>query len=158
MALAMGYQPFAGFNYGAKNYERLKKGMKITLVYTTALALFFVGVFALAGRGIIALFINDSKTVAAGSTFLHAFLFGLPVMGIQMTIMVTFQALGKPVLGMIVSLGRQCLFYIPLLWMLNHFFGFQGFVFSQPLADIATTVIALFLVRGLLKELKHHEK
>ncbi|AEF85134.1 Na+-driven multidrug efflux pump [Treponema primitia ZAS-2] len=158
MALAMGYQPFAGFNYGAKNYGRLKKGMKITLVYTTALALFFVGVFALAGRSIIALFINDAQTIAAGATFLHAFLFGLPVMGIQMTIMITFQALGKPVLGTIVSLGRQCLFYIPLVYVLNHFSGFEGFVYSQPLADIATTVVALILVSGLLKELKHHEK
>jgi putative MATE family efflux protein len=158
MALAMGYQPFAGFNYGAKNYARLKKGMKITLAYTTALALFFVGMFILAGRGIIALFINDAETVTAGTTFLNAYLFGLPVMGIQMTIMVTFQALGKPVLATIVSLGRQCLLYIPLVYVLNHFGGFQGFVFSQPIADIGTTVVALFLVRGLLRELKHHEK
>jgi putative MATE family efflux protein len=158
MALAMGYQPFAGFNYGAKNYARLKKGMVITFLYTTALALFFVGGFALAGRSIIALFINEPQTISAGATFLRAFLFGLPVLGIQMTIMVTFQALGKPVLGMIVSLGRQCLFYMPLLYVFNHFWGFEGFVFSQPVADIATTVVALLLVRGLLKELKHHEK
>jgi Na+-driven multidrug efflux pump len=75
-----------------------------------------------------------------------------------MTIMVTFQALGKPVLGAIVSLGRQCFLYIPLLYTLNHFWGFEGFVFSQPLADIGTTVVALFLMRGLLKELKHYEK
>jgi putative MATE family efflux protein len=158
MALAMGYQPFAGFNYGSKNYTRLKKGMKITLVYTTSLALFFVVVFVLAGRGIIALFINDAETVAAGAAFLNAFLFGLPVMGIQMTIMVTFQALGKPILGTIVSLGRQCLFYIPLLYVFNHFWGFRGFVFSQPVADIGTSVVAVFLVLGLLKELHHHEK
>jgi putative MATE family efflux protein len=157
MALAMGYQPFAGFNYGAKNYARLKKGMKITLLYTTALALFFVGVFALAGRGMIALFINDAKTITAGVTFLHAFLFGLPVMGIQMTIMVTFQALGKPVLAAIVSLGRQCLLYIPLVFVFNHFGGFEGFVFSQPVADIGTTVIALFLARGLLRELRYEK-
>jgi Na+-driven multidrug efflux pump len=122
------------------------------------LALFFVGVFALAGRSIIALFINDAQTITAGATFLHAFLFGLPVMGIQMTIMITFQALGKPVLGTIVSLGRQCLFYIPLVYVLNHLGGFEGFVYSQPIADIATTVVALILVSGLLRELKHHEK
>jgi Na+-driven multidrug efflux pump len=77
-------------------------------------------------------------------------------MGIQMTIMVTFQALGKPVLGAIMSLGRQCLFYIPLLFMLDYFWGFQGFVFS--LADVATAILSVVLVRGLLKELKHCEE
>jgi putative MATE family efflux protein len=150
MALALGYQPFAGFNYGAKNYRRLRKGLKVTLIYTTGLALFFVGIFALFGRNLIQFFINDEATVDAGVRFLNAYLFALPVMGVQMTIMVTFQALGKPVLATIVSLGRQCLFYIPLLYILDGFFGFRGFVYSQPIADVCTAVIALFLVRSVL--------
>jgi putative MATE family efflux protein len=153
MALSLGYQPFAGFNYGAKNYKRLRDGLKVTLVYTTGLALFFLGVFAVAGRGIIQFFINEEATVNAGARFLHAYLFALPVMGVQMTIMVTFQALGKPVLATIVSLGRQCLFYIPLLYILDAMFGFEGFVYSQPIADACTSVIAVFLVRNVLKEL-----
>jgi putative MATE family efflux protein len=153
MALSFGYQPFAGFNYGAKNYKRLRDGLKVTLVYTTGLALFFLGVFAAAGRGIIQFFINDEATVNAGARFLHAYLFALPVMGVQMTIMVTFQALGKPVLATIVSLGRQCLFYIPLLYILDAMFGFEGFVYSQPIADACTSVIAVFLVRNVLKGL-----
>jgi Na+-driven multidrug efflux pump len=158
MALALGYQPFAGFNYGAKNYKRLRKGLMITLVYTTGLALFFVGIFALFGRNLIHFFINDEATIEAGARFLHAYLFALPVMGIQMTIMVTFQALGKPALATIVSLGRQCLFFIPLLYILDAFFSFGGFVYSQPIADGCTAAIALFLVRGVLKELRSHAK
>jgi putative MATE family efflux protein len=158
MALAMGYQPFAGYNYGAKNYKRLRAGMNITLIYTTGLALFFVGIFALFGRNLIQFFINDEETINAGARFLNAFLFALPVMGIQMTFMVTFQALGKPVLATIVSLGRQCIFYIPLLYILDRSFGFRGFVYSQPIADVCTAVIALFLVRNVLKELHSHAK
>jgi putative MATE family efflux protein len=150
MALAMGYQPFAGFNYGAKNYKRLRKGLAITLIYTTGLALLFVGIFALFGRNLIQFFINDEATIEAGTRFLHAYIFALPVMGIQMTIMVTFQALGKPVLATVVSLGRQCLFFIPLLYILDALFGFRGFVYSQPIADGCTAVIALFLVSGVL--------
>ncbi|MDR0553811.1 MAG: MATE family efflux transporter [Treponema sp.] len=145
MALAMGYQPFAGFNYGAKNFRRLTSGFRVTLLFSTALALFFSGVFALFGKPLIGLFISDSATIDAGWKFMRAFLIGLPVMGIQMTLMVTFQALGKPVLSTIVSLGRQCLFYLPLLFILNHIWQFEGFMYSQPLADILTALAAVLL-------------
>jgi putative MATE family efflux protein len=145
MALAMGYQPFAGFNYGAKNFPRLKSGFKITLLFSTALAVFFVLLFAFFGKTLIGIFISDRDTINAGWKFMHAFLLGLPFMGLQMTFMVTFQALGKPVFSTIVSLGRQCLFYLPFLFILNHFFGFEGFMYSQPLADLLTAVAGMIL-------------
>jgi putative MATE family efflux protein len=155
MALAVGFQPFAGFNYGAKNYERLRSGFKITLVYTTVLAVFFSIVFIFFGRYIIMAFINDSQTIEAGNTLLHAFVWGLPCLGIQMTIMVSFQAMGKPMQATLITLGRQCIFYIPLLLILNHFFQFSGFIYAQPIADILTTVIALLLSVSLFKTMKH---
>jgi putative MATE family efflux protein len=153
MALATGYQPFAGYNYGAKNFARLKTGMRITLLYTTGLALFFTAVFLIFGEALIAVFIRDEATVQAGTTMIHAFVWGLPFMGVQMTFMVTFQALGKPVLATIVTMGRQFLFYIPALLILNHFWQFNGYVFSQPLADILTSVIALALSSVIFKEM-----
>jgi putative MATE family efflux protein len=154
MALAMGYQPFAGFNYGAKNFSRLKSGFRVTLLLSTVLALFFVAFFAFFGKTLIGLFISDSATVDAGWKFMRAFLIGLPVMGAQMTLMVTFQALGKPVLSTIVSLGRQCLFYLPLLFILNHIWHFEGFMYSQPLADILTALVAVLLGLKMFSGLK----
>jgi putative MATE family efflux protein len=154
MALAMGYQPFAGFNYGAKNYPRLKAGFKATLLFSTALALFFSGIFFFFGHTLISFFISDSATVDAGWKFMYAFLIGLPVMGVQMTLMVTFQALGKPILSTIVSLGRQCLFYLPMLFILNHIWHFEGFMYSQPLADILTALVAVLLGLKLFAGLK----
>jgi Na+-driven multidrug efflux pump len=79
-------------------------------------------------------------------------------MGIQMTIMVTFQALGKPILSTIVSLGRQCLLYLPLLFILNHFWRFEGFMYSQPFADILTALVAVLLGIKMFKGLKHGEE
>ncbi|MDR1948461.1 MAG: hypothetical protein LBQ38_03645 [Spirochaetaceae bacterium] len=64
----------------------------------------------------------------------------------------------KNLLATIVSLGRQCLFYIPLLYILDGFLGFRGFVYSQPIADVCTAAIALFLVRKVLKELRSYAK
>jgi putative MATE family efflux protein len=155
MALAIGFQPFAGFNYGAKNYDRLRKGFNITLIYTTVLAVFFSGLFIFFGRYIIMAFINDPATVEAGNTLLHAFVWGLPCLGIQMTIMVSFQAMGKPMQATIITLGRQCLFYIPLLLLLNHLFQFNGYIYAQPIADILTTVIALLFSVSIFKAMKH---
>jgi putative MATE family efflux protein len=154
MALAMGYQPFAGFNYGAKNFRRLKQGLKITVLYTSSLAIFFVLVFALFGRFLVKLFISDIPTIDAGAKFMHAFLFSLPFMGLQMTLMVTFQSMGKALVATTISMGRQCLFYLPLLFILNHIWGFEGFMYSQPIADILTALIALALGLRTLAKLK----
>jgi putative MATE family efflux protein len=156
MALAMGYQPFAGFNYGAGNYPRLRSGFKVTLLFSTALALFFTLVFAFFGKTLIGFFISDGATVDAGWRFMYAFAMGLPVMGLQMTLMVTFQALGKPVLSTIVSLGRQCIFYLPLLFILNYVWHFEGFMYSQPLADILTALVAVLLGLKMFAGLKEN--
>jgi Na+-driven multidrug efflux pump len=153
MALAMGYQPFAGYNYGAKHFDRLRKGLKITLIYTTVLCCFFTVVFAFLGRFLVAVFIRDEQTVEAGTKLLMAFNWGLPFLGIQMTFMVTYQALGKPMLATIVTMGRQFLVYLPLLLIFNHFWQFNGYIYSQPIADIVTTGIAAALSSFVFKEI-----
>jgi putative MATE family efflux protein len=154
MALAMGYQPFAGFNYGAKNYQRLKSGLQITAVYTTAMSLFFTAIFALFGRALITLFIRDAATIDAGTKLLRATVWALPFTGIQMTLMVTFQALGKPVLAAIITLGRDFIFYLPFLFILNHFWHFDGFMYCQPLADALTSAAAVILSVRLFNQTK----
>jgi putative MATE family efflux protein len=158
MALAMGYQPFAGYNYGAKNIERLKAGFRITILYSTVLSLFFTITFAFFGRSIITLFIRDGDTIDAGTRLLYATLWSLPFVGIQMTMMVTFQALGKSLLATIVTLGRDFLFYLPLLFIFDSFWQFNGFMYCQPVADGLTTCVALLLSVRLFKQLKVLDK
>jgi Na+-driven multidrug efflux pump len=157
MALAVGFQPLAGFNYGAKNYDRLRKGFRITLLYSTALSLLFLIIFAFWGRPIIAALINDSQTIEVANTFLHAFMWGLPVLGIQTTIMIAFQALGKFAQATVITLGRQCVIYIPLLLLLNHFFKFNGFIYAQPAGDILTACVSLVLSVSMFREIKHSQ-
>jgi putative MATE family efflux protein len=154
MALAMGYQPFAGFNYGSRNITRLVKGWKTTMLYTTCLGVFFTILFWLFGRSLMTLFIRDDLTIETGSKMMRAFLLGLPFMGLQMTIMVTFQALGKAMQATIVNMSRQFLVYLPLLFLLNRLFEFNGFVYAQPVSDIITTVVACLLGISLLKSIR----
>ena len=154
MSLGFGFAPFAGFNYGARNLKRLTAGLRVTISYTTGLALFFMAVFFFFGRQMMLIFIRDEPTINAGSRMMRAFLIGLPTMGVQMTIMSTFQALGKPVQSTVINLGRQFLVYLPLLFILNHFFGFTGFIYTQPIADIITSTVAALFFISLLKNLR----
>ncbi|MDC7226731.1 MAG: MATE family efflux transporter [Spirochaetales bacterium] len=153
MGLAQGFQPFAGYNYGAEMYHRLKDGFKITLIYSTILACFFCLIFIIFGESLIGAFIKDQATVDAGAKILKAFAIAIPFVGLQMTMMITFQSVGKAINAMIVSLGRQCIIYVPALFILNHLFGFNGFIYAQPIADFLTTGGAVLMSLSFFKGL-----
>jgi putative MATE family efflux protein len=148
-ALAQGYQPFAGFNYGAKNYDRLRKGFKFTMICSVVLCVVESVILHLFGDTFIRFFINDGPTIAAGQAMMIAFIWGFPFMGPQLTLMATFQSLGKSIQALIIAMGRQLLFYVPLLYLLNYLFGFIGFIWAQAIAGILTTGIAVILSRPL---------
>jgi len=152
-ALAMGYQPFAGYNYGAKRYDRLRKGFILTLLYSTGMCIAGSIILALFGETFIGFFVGDHATIQAGTAILHPFLWALPCVGAQVTLMVSFQAFGKPIRAMVVTMGRQLLFFVPLLYILNHLFAFEGFVWAQPAAEILNTVIAALLGLSLVKHM-----
>jgi putative MATE family efflux protein len=150
-ALTQGYQPFAGFNYGAKNYDRLRKGFKLTILYATILCVTGSVILRLFGDTFIRFFINDGPTIEAGRAMMNTFIWGLPFIGSQITLMVSFQSFGKPIQAMVITMGRQLLFYVPLLYLLHYLFAFNGFVWAQPAADILTTAIAVILSRPLFR-------
>jgi Na+-driven multidrug efflux pump len=82
---------------------------------------------------------------------MSTFVWGLPFIGSQITLMVSFQSFGKALQAMVITMGRQLLFFMPLLYLLNYFFGFNGFIWAQPGADILTTGIAVILSRPLFR-------
>lgn len=155
MGLTQGYQPFAGYNYGANDFSRLKKGFIYTIIYSTLISVFFTLIFGLFGENIVGLFINDKETIEAGTQILHAFNWCVPFIGFQFTMMVTFQATGKALKSMLLALGRQLIIYLPLLFIFNHLFGFDGFIFAQPTADILTTIIAVLMSISFIKEMNY---
>ncbi|MDR1262438.1 MAG: MATE family efflux transporter, partial [Oscillospiraceae bacterium] len=129
--LTMGYQPFAGYNFGAKKFSRLREGLKVTTLLSTALACVFAVLFYTRGEAIIRMFIQDPETVRAGTKLLRALVIAMPLVGLQLTLGTTFQALGQSVNAMIITLGRQCLLYLPLLYTLPRFFGETDFADAQ---------------------------
>lgn len=156
--LAAGYQPLAGYSYGSKNYKRFFKSTKISMIYASVLAVFFTIIFAVFSKSIIYAFIKDAEVVKHGIKLIRANILVLPLMGIQIVMMSAFQALGKGIPSLILSLARQGIFLIPLLIILPKLFDINGLIYSQPIADFLAFILSCLLFSKLIKNLKHEEE
>jgi putative MATE family efflux protein len=152
MGISMGMQPFIGFNYGAKHYHRLFSGVRASITLGTVVCLGFTVLFVIAARWFVRQFSSDMQVITTGTRMMRLAIIGLPFMSLQMTFMTYLQATGQALKAMIVNLSRQCLILIPVITLMNFFFKLDGFLLAQPIADLATTVLAIILVLpGMLK-------
>ena len=93
----------------------------------------------------IAMFIKDSEAIKIGSEFIKITIISAPVLGIQFVLNNAFQAMGKAVPSLILSISRQGVIFIPTLFLANAILGLNGIVYAQPIADILTTIISAIL-------------
>lgn len=125
----------------------------------TGVSVFFVFFFYLFAGKMIQVFINNEQVITYGTQIMRAIIIALPFAGIQFLVRVSFQALGKGKPALILALARQGLFYIPALFILNHLFGFSGFIYAQPIANILTFVLAVILFQRIKKQiLNEHQE
>lgn len=146
-----GSQPVIGFNYGAQNYERVKKAWKLAVFAATGVTLVgFLGV-ELFAPNIIRIFNSNPELVKIGTKGIRIYLSMLPVIGFQVISSNYFQAVGKAKISMFLSLCRQVIVLIPLLLILPSVFGLTGVWVSGPASDGLASIITLIFV---MKELK----
>ena len=152
MGFAAGCQPLLGYNFGAKNFNRvqeiIKKGMLITSVIGTVLTILF-GLFS---NQIISFFTPLPDVISQGSFILSGLMWSLPVYGAQMVGAVTVQAMGKGKASFLLSIARQGLFYIPILFVFNSAFGLSGLIFAQPLADLLALLLTIIVLTTIMKK------
>ncbi len=152
-----GFQPIAGYNYGAKQFERLKEAIKVSLKWTTVFCLIITVLFMSFSESIISAFSNDPQVIAIGAKTLRAVILLFPLFGFQQVYASLFQALGRGVESLILSLSRQGIFLIPAILILPKIFGLNGVIFSQTVADfftiIITAILAIKMHIGLKKEM-----
>lgn len=154
MGFSAGCQPLMGYNYGSGNYERMRQFIKAGIMSTSLVGLgllLALGVFA---PFMVAAFTPLEEVRANGTIILRALILSLPFMGGTTLCSTTFQAMGKPIQAFILTVSRQGLLYIPLLFLLNHLFGWNGMVYSQPIADFIMLLIASSLLLKVLHSLK----
>lgn len=143
-----GFQPVAGFNYGAKRYDRLNEAVHTILKWATwfcSISAAFMLVFA---PHMISAFSTDTSVIDIGSKALRINAILFVFYGFQIVYTVLFLATGNAKQGSLLSIGRQGIFFIPLIFILPHFFGMNGVIFTQPIADVLSVLLcSVFAVR-----------
>ena len=148
LGLVQGAQPIFGFNYGAKNYHRVRETMRLLLKVTFSIATILFIIFQVFPKQIISLFGEGDKLYFEFATkYMRIFLVFISLNSIQISIATFFPSIGKAIKGAIVSLTKQLIVLFPLLLTLPKFFGVEGVIYATPLTDlIAFTVAIIFLI------------
>jgi len=158
IGISVGAQPIFGYNYGAKNYGRVRKLYWLIINCMLVVGIAGTLVFELAPDLIIGIFGGESELYwqFARLTF-RIFLSATTATCIVRATAITFQAVGKPIPSTIVSLSRDILAYVPLCIILSHFYGINGVLWAAPIADLCGLVLAVIAVIPFLRELRQQE-
>ena len=146
MGLNQGMQPIAGYNFGAKLYDRVNKVLKLTIIYATCVTTFGFLVGMLAPNLVVGIFTSDAELTELSATGLRITVMFFPIIGFQMVISNFFQSIGMAGKAIFLSLTRQMLILLPCLLILPHFFGVAGVWYSMPVSDLLASLIALVML------------
>lgn len=156
IGMAQGLQPIVGFNYGAKEYHRVKEAYKKAVITALGISAVFFLSFQIFPREIISWFGSGSEEYYRfAENYFRIFLFFTFVNGLQPLTSNFFTAIGKAKKGIFLSLTRQIIFLLPLILLLPLFLGIDGVMYAAPIADFAAAVFAVYLA---VKEFRTMEK
>lgn len=153
MGIANGIQPLLGYCYGAGLRRRFTGVLKFSAVLTIICGTILSAAYILGSRPVVALFINDAEVISYGSDMLIATSLAGPILGLLFLSINSMQALNRPLPATLLSVCRQGLFFIPLLYILHALFGIDGINFTQAAADYLTIVISLLLLKHSMRTL-----
>lgn len=150
--ISQGYQPFAGTNFGAQKFERVKKGTFLFYGFGLFLSLIFWLVFLIIPEQVLGLFLKNKELISLGRTNSMLAISLFPLSAIMIINLTLFQALGKAKYAGMLVIARQFLLYIPAVLILPVFFGTRGVWISSPIIDTLVTVLSAFIVIKLFKK------
>ena len=152
MGLNQGMQPIAGYNYGARQYSRVKevfwKTARLAVLVTTIC--FVIGVFF--PQLAVGIFTRDPELSSLSSRALRITMLVFPIVGFQMLSTNFFQSLGMVKKSVILSLSRQILFLLPLLYALPKWYGADGVWASFPISDVLATILSIYMLGRLFRK------
>lgn len=158
MGIAMGTQPLIGYNFGAKNFRRLKDAVKFALLCNVIVGILLTTLYFIFTDQIVSIFIDDAGVIEMGSIMLRALMVASPVIGILFVLNFSFQAMGKAVQSLALAVSRQGFVFLPCVILLNKFFGLKGLIYSQPIADYVSIAMALIMFVFVSRDFKRIEK
>ncbi len=155
IGISQGLQPIVSFNYGAENYERVKKAYYLAIKYALIISVIAFAVFQIFPRGIISLFGSGSEMYYQFAIeYFKIFLFFTFVNCLQPISSNFFTAIGKPKKGIFLSLTRQILFLLPLIIILPLFMGIDGIMYAGPTADFIAAAVSFVMTYFQFKQIE----
>ena len=154
MGLANGVQPLLGYNYGAGNAERFREVESYTKKCCLAAGVIATVLYFVFREPIIGLFISDSDVIAYGVRMLIAYMLSGPVIGILFVNMNCMQSVGHAFPATVLSVLRQGILLIPLLYLLRALFGLNGVILGQSVTDYIAVILSVFLWRKIRRGLE----
>lgn len=142
MGLNQGMQPIAGYNFGAKQYERVTKTLKLTIIYATGVTTFGFIIGMLFSDTVVGIFTSDAELIGLSAKGLRIVVMFFPIIGFQMVTANFFQSIGMASKAIFLSLTRQMVVLLPCLLILPRFFGAAGVWYSMPISDLLASLIA----------------
>lgn len=153
MGLNQGMQPIAGFNYGARQYKRVKEVYKLTALWATAVVTLGFVISEFLSVPTVSIFTNDPVLIEKSAHGLRSMNIFFPIVGFQMVATNFFQCLGMVKKSIILSLSRQLLLLVPMIYLLPIYYGVSGVWYSFPVADISSAILTLIMIAALFKKL-----
>ena len=155
---ASGTQPIMGYNYGAKNPDRMRKILKAGVLTVTGTEIVLMLMYAVFAPYLIDIFTDSEEVISIGSHVLRRLMFILPFVGTVSMCRMSFQAMGKPQYAFGITLIRQLILYIPLLLLLDKFLRFGGMLWAQPITEAIMMAVSLLLLTAVIKKISGKEE
>ncbi len=144
--IVQGLQPIAGYNFGAKNFERVRLVFWRASTWATSIAVMAFVILFFFPEPFVRLFTHDSELISISMEGLRWMVLGFAFVGIQTIGGGLYQSLGFGKQSLILSLLRQVIFLIPLVLLLSHFFGIRGVWWSFPIAEISAALVTVLML------------
>lgn len=145
--ITQGFIPIAGYNYGSEQYDRVKQVIYVAIKYATILATIVFAILMLFPEAITKLFTTDIQVLKVTPNNMRWTFAAIPILAIQLIGAAYFQAVGKALPALFLTLTRQAIFFIPLMYILPMYFGEFGIWVSFPISDILSTIVTAFFLR-----------
>ena len=154
IGLCQGMQPIVGYNYGAKHFDRVKKAFAITAVAATIITTIGFALSLTIPSTLVKGFTSDEELTQIASLGLKIVFLAFPIVGWQIVTTNFFQSIGIAWKAIFLSLSRQVLFLLPMIWILPGIYGLNGAWFALPIADVISSAVALGFLLYQLKLFK----
>ena len=151
LGMTQGFLPVAGFNYGAEKYDRVRTSINKAVIYAGVVAVFVFSLIMIFPQAIVSVFTDNPEVMKKTPSAMRWVFAALPIIGLQTIGSAYFQAIGKAVPALLLTLSRQGFFFIPLVLILPQYFGIIGVWVAFPLADFLSTVVTGYFLNREIK-------